>query len=182
MSRIGKLPITIPAGVKVTVDDKNLVTVTGPKGTLSQQVNPIITIKQEGNVLNFTRPSDINTHRAMHGLYRTLVNNMVIGTTEGFSKNLELVGTGYRASAEENGKKLIINVGYSNPVEVMAPDTITFETPVQTKIVVKGIDKQQVGNLAADIRAIRSPEPYHGKGIRYEGEKVTIKEGKAGKK
>ena len=182
MSRIGKHPITIPAGVKVAVDDKNLVTVTGPKGTLSQQVNPIIKIEQEGNVLTFTRPSDINTHRAMHGLYRTLVNNMIIGTTEGFSKNLELVGTGYRASAEENGKKLVINVGYSNPVEVAAPENITFETPVQTKIVVKGINKQQVGNLAADIRAIRSPEPYHGKGIRYEGEKVTIKEGKAGKK
>lgn len=182
MSRIGKHPITIPAGVKVVVDDNNLVTVTGPKGTLSQQVNPVIKITEEGNVLTFTRPSDINIHRAMHGLYRTLVNNMIIGTTEGFAKNLELVGTGYRAAAEENGKKLVINVGYSNPVEVMAPANITFETPAQTKIIVKGIDKQQVGNLAADIRAIRSPEPYHGKGIRYEGEKVTIKEGKAGKK
>ena len=182
MSRIGKLPITIPAGVTVTISDSNLITVKGPKGTLTQQVNPDITVKQEGNELKFSRPSDEKEHRAMHGLYRALVHNMVVGVTDGFAKNLELVGTGYRAAAEENGKKLTINVGYSNPVIVTAPEGITFETPVQTKIVVKGSDRQQVGSQAADIRAIRKPEPYHGKGIRYEGEKVTIKEGKAGKK
>ncbi len=182
MSRIGRLPITIPAGVTVTVDDNNVVTVKGPKGTLSQKVHQDIKVNQEGNVINVTRPDDVNIHRAMHGLYRTLINNMIVGLTDGFAKNLELVGTGYRAAAEENGKKLVINVGYSNPVNVSAPANITFETPNQTTIVVKGIDKQQVGNLAADIRAIRKPEPYHGKGIRYAGEKVTIKEGKSGKK
>lgn len=182
MSRIGRLPIAVPAGVTVTVDDKNLVVVKGPKGTLSLQINPDIKVNQEGNELKFTRPSDDKNHRALHGLYRALVNNMVIGVTAGFAKNLELVGTGYRAAAEENGKKLVINVGYSNPVNVTAPEGITFETPAQTKIVVKGNDKQQVGSVAADIRSIRKPEPYHGKGIRYEGEKVTIKEGKSGKK
>ena len=182
MSRIGKLPITVPAGVTVTVDENNLVTVKGPKGTLSQQVNPDITIKQEGNVLTLERPTDSKPHKAMHGLYRALVNNMVVGVTEGFAVTLEMVGTGYRAAAEENGKKLNIAIGFSHPVILDAPENITFETPVQTKIVVKGIDKQQVGNLAADIRAIRKPEPYLGKGIKYEGEHIRRKEGKAGKK
>ena len=181
MSRIGRLPITVPAGVTVTVDADNLVTVKGPKGTLTQQVNKDITVNQDGNVLTLTRPSDDKTHRAMHGLYRALVHNMVVGVTDGFSKTLELVGTGYRAAAE-GGKKLTINIGYSHPVVMEAPENITFETPNQTTIVVKGADKQQVGSLAADIRAVRKPEPYHGKGIKYAGEHIRRKEGKTGKK
>ena len=182
MSRIGRLPIPVPAGVKVEISDLNLVTVTGPKGTLKQQVNPDIKVELKGAEIIVTRPTDNKEHRAQHGLYRTLINNMVVGVTEGFSKTLEMVGTGYRAAAEENGKKLNINIGFSHPVILDAPETITFETPVQTKIVVKGIDKQQVGNLAADIRALRKPEPYLGKGIKYEGEVIRRKEGKAGKK
>jgi large subunit ribosomal protein L6 len=180
MSRIGKLPITVPAGVTVTVSDDNTVTVKGPQGTLSQWVNHEITVKQEGNVITLERPSDAKAHKAMHGLYRSLVNNMVVGVTDGFHKTLELVGTGYRAQAE--GKKLTINIGFSHPVVLEAPDTITYETPVPTRIIVRGISKQQVGNLAADIRAIRKPEPYLGKGIRYESERIRRKEGKAGKK
>ena len=181
MSRIGRLPITVPAGVTVTVDDANLVTVKGPKGTLSQQVNSAITVKQEGNILTLERPTDSKPHKAMHGLYRALIHNMVVGVTDGFSKTLELVGTGYRAQAE-GGKKLTINIGFSHPVILDAPENITFETPEQTKIVIKGINKQQVGNLAADIRAIRKPEPYLGKGIKYTDEHIRRKEGKTGKK
>lgn len=180
MSRIGRLPIHVPAGVTVTVGDDNLVTVKGPKGTLSQQVNSAITVKQEGNVLTLERPTDSKPHKAMHGLYRALVHNMVVGVTDGFSKSLELVGTGYRAAAE-GGKKLTINIGFSHPVILDAPENIQFETPNQTTIVVKGIDKQQVGNLAADIRAIRKPEPYLGKGIKYADEVIRRKEGKTGK-
>ena len=179
MSRIGKLPITVPAGVTVTVDENNLVTVKGPKGTLTQQVNPDITIKQEGNVLTLERPTDNKNHRAMHGLYRALVANMVHGVTEGFSKTLELVGTGYRAQVDNN--VLTINIGFSHPVVLNAPEGITFECPAQTKIVVKGANKQVVGNLAADIRAIRPPEPYLGKGIKYDDEHIRRKEGKSGK-
>ena len=182
MSRIGRLPIAIPAGVTVAIDDNNVVTVKGPKGTLSQQVNKEIKVKQEGAEILVSRPSDDKQHRAWHGLYRALIHNMVVGVTEGFAVTLEMVGTGYRAAAEENGKKLNIAIGFSHPVILDAPQNITFETPVQTKIVVKGIDKQQVGNLAADIRAIRKPEPYLGKGIKYEGEHIRRKEGKAGKK
>ena len=181
MSRIGKLPITVPAGVTVKVDEDNLVVVTGPKGTLSQQVNPDITLKQEGNVLTLERPSDAKPHKAMHGLYRSLVNNMVVGVTEGFAKTLVLVGTGYRAAAE-GGKKLTINIGFSHPVIIDAPENVTFETPNANIIIVKGIDKQVVGNLAADIRAVRKPEPYHGKGIKYQSEYIRRKEGKTGKK
>ena len=181
MSRIGRLPITVPAGVTVTVDADNLVTVKGPKGTLSQQVNSAITVKQEGNILTLERPTDSKPHRAMHGLYRTLVNNMVVGVTDGFSKTLELVGTGYRAAAE-GGKKLTINIGFSHPVILDAPENVTFETPNANTIVVKGISKQVVGNLAADIRAIRKPEPYLGKGIKYHDEHIRRKEGKTGKK
>ena len=182
MSRIGRLPIAIPAGVTVTIDSTNLVTVKGPKGTLTQQVNPDITVKQEGAEILVSRPTDNKNHRAMHGLYRALIANMVKGVTEGFSVALEMVGTGYRAAAEENGKKLNINIGFSHPVILDAPENVSFETPVQTKMVVKGIDKQVVGNLAADIRALRKPEPYLGKGIKYEGEFIRRKEGKAGKK
>ncbi len=181
MSRIGKLPITVPAGVTVTVGEDHLVTVKGPKGTLTQQINPVITVKQEGNVLTLERPSDAKPHKAMHGLYRALIHNMVVGVTDGFSKTLDMVGTGYRAAAE-GGKKLTINIGFSHPVILDAPEGITFETPSQTTIVVKGSNKQQVGNLAADIRAIRKPEPYLGKGIKYHDEHIRRKEGKAGKK
>jgi len=179
MSRIGKLPIAVPAGVTVTVDENNFVTVKGPKGTLSQQVNPVITIKQENGQLVLTRPSDAKPHKAMHGLYRALVANMVHGVTEGFSKTLEMVGTGYRASVENN--VLTINIGFSHPVILTAPEGITYSCPSQTKITVSGIDKQKVGNLAADIRAIRKPEPYLGKGIKYEDEHIRRKEGKSGK-
>ena len=179
MSRIGRMPITVPAGVTVNVDENNLVTVKGPKGTLSQQVNPAIPLKQEGNVLTLERPTDSKPHKAMHGLYRALVHNMVVGVTDGFSKTLEMVGTGYRASVE--GKKLTINIGFSHPVVLEAPEGITYETPNQTTIVVKGSNKQQVGNLAADIRAIRKPEPYLGKGIKYQNEHIRRKEGKTGK-
>ncbi|MDO5144388.1 MAG: 50S ribosomal protein L6 [bacterium] len=182
MSRIGRLPITVPAGVTVSVSDANLVTVKGPKGTLTQQVNKDITLNQEGNVITLTRPTDNKNHRAMHGLYRALLHNMVVGVSEGFSKTLEMVGTGYNAKAIEGGKKLDIKIGFSHPVVIDAPEGITFETPTQTTIVVKGADKQVVGNLAADIRAIRKPEPYLGKGIKYAGEHIRRKEGKTGKK
>jgi len=181
MSRIGKLPIAVPAGVTVTVSEDNVVTVKGPKGELSQKVNPDIKVSQDGGVLHVTRPSDDKEHRALHGLYRALINNMVTGVTAGFEKSLELVGVGYRAQAE-SPKNLVINIGFSHPVNVAAPDHIEFATPSPTQIIVKGIDKQAVGAIAADIRAIRKPEPYHGKGIRYTGEYVRHKEGKAGKK
>ena len=181
MSRIGRMPITVPAGVTINIEN-NLVTVKGPKGTLCQQVNPDISIEQKDGHLVLNRPSDDKEHRAMHGLYRALVHNMVVGVTEGFSKTLEMVGTGYRAAAENNGKTLNIAIGFSHPVILQAEENISYETPIQTKIVVKGIDKQQVGRIAADIRAIRKPEPYLGKGIKYEGEHIRRKEGKAGKK
>jgi large subunit ribosomal protein L6 len=180
MSRVGRLPIKLPAGVNVTVDGENLVTVKGPKGTLSQKVNKDITVSQEDGVLLVTRPSDSKPHRSMHGLYRTLVDNMVVGVTSGFEKVLLLEGVGYRASVA--GRQLTLNIGYSHPVVFDAPDTVTFETPAPNRVVVKGIDKQQVGALAADIRATRKPEPYLGKGIRYANEYVRRKEGKAGKK
>lgn len=179
MSRIGKNPITVPAGVTVTVGSDNNVVVKGPKGMLSQKVHRDFTIKQEEGVLTLERPSDSKPHKAMHGLYRSLLNNLVVGVTSGFEKTLEIVGTGYRAQAE--GKKLTINAGYSHPVVFDAPEGIAFETPNANTIVVKGIDKQQVGNLAADIRAVRKPEPYLGKGIKYKGEHIVRKEGKSGK-
>ncbi len=180
MSRIGKLPIKLPQGVSVTVDGDNLVTVKGPKGTLSQKVNKDITVSQEEGALHVTRPSDAKPHRAMHGLYRALINNMVTGVTDGFTKVLALEGVGYRASVA--GSQLTLNVGYSHPVVFDAPESISFETPAPNRILVKGIDKQQVGAIAADIRAVRKPEPYLGKGIRYENERIRRKEGKTGKK
>ena len=180
MSRIGKLPVTIPAGVTITVDDANFVTVKGPKGTLSAQISPEMIIEQDAGVLTVKRPSDDKMHRSLHGLSRTLINNMVIGVTTGFEKKLEIVGTGYRAQLQ--GTKLVLNVGYSHQVEIAAPEHMSFEVPAPTKITVKGLDKQAVGQLAANIRAVRSPEPYKGKGIRYEGEVVRRKEGKTGKK
>lgn len=179
MSRIGKLPIQVPAGVTVTIGEDNLVTVKGPKGTLSQKINKDIKVAQDVGVLSVTRPSDSKPHRSMHGLYRALINNMVVGVTTGFQKVLVMEGVGYRAQVA--GKKLTLTVGYSHPVEFEAPETISFEAPAPTKIIVKGIDKQQVGALAADIRAVRKPEPYLGKGIRYEDEHIRRKEGKTGK-
>jgi len=179
MSRIGKLPISLPKGVTVTVDANNLVVVKGPKGTLSQEVNPDIQIRQEAGVLTFTRKNDSKPQKAMHGLYRALVHNMVLGVTEGFSKTLELVGTGYRAQAE--GGKLTLNVGFSHPGVFDTPPDVSFETPVPATVIVKGIDKQVVGNLAADIRAVRPPEPYLGKGIKYKDEHIRRKVGKSGK-
>ena len=179
MSRIGKLPITVPAGVEVKVDENNTVTVKGPKGCLSQKINKDIKVEQDENVIHVTRPTDSKPHRSMHGLYRTLINNMVVGVTTGFQKVLVMEGVGYRAQVA--GSQLTLTVGYSHPVVFDAPATISFETPAPTKIIVKGIDKQQVGAIAADIRAVRKPEPYLGKGIRYEDEHIRRKEGKTGK-
>lgn len=180
MSRIGRLPIPVPAGVTVTIADDNTVTVKGPKGELSQKVNKDIKVEQVGAEVIVSRPSDSKPHRSMHGLYRSLINNMVIGVTKGFEKVLLIEGVGYRASVE--GGKLNLAMGYSHPVIMDPPSGITFEAPAATRIVVKGIDKQAVGAIAADIRSVRKPEPYHGKGIRYENETIRRKEGKAGKK
>ena len=180
MSRIGKAPITVPAGVDVKVDGRRI-SVTGPKGTLERQIPGTITVSQDGDTLTVERPNDENKVKAMHGLTRSLVNNMVIGVTEGFKKNLEIVGVGYRAEAQ-GPNALRLNLGFSHPVDVKAPEGITFEVPVQTQIIVSGIDKEVVGQVAADIRSIRKPEPYKGKGVRYAGERVLRKAGKAGKK
>lgn len=180
MSRIGRLPITIPQGVTVTVDAANVVTVKGPLGQLSQSINKDITVNIEGEVMTVTRPTDNKNHRALHGLSRTLINNMVVGVTKGYERKLKIVGVGYRAA--KNGKNLELTLGFSHPVVMVDPDGITVEVPAQTDIIVKGIDKQAVGNYAAKIREWRQPEPYKGKGIRYENENVRRKEGKTGKK
>lgn len=180
MSRIGRLPITIPQGVTVTVDAANVVTVKGPLGELSQPINKDITVNIEGEVMTVTRPTDNKNHRALHGLSRTLINNMVVGVTKGYERKLKIVGVGYRAA--KNGKNLELTLGFSHPVVMVDPDGITVEVPAQTDIIVKGIDKQAVGNYAAKIREWRQPEPYKGKGIRYENENVRRKEGKTGKK
>ncbi|MGL5753811.1 MAG: 50S ribosomal protein L6 [Paraclostridium sp.] len=180
MSRIGVKPITVPAGVEVTIAEDNLVTVKGPKGTLVKQFSNELTIKQEENTILVERPTNNKKHRSLHGLTRTLIDNMVVGVTAGFEKKLELVGVGYRA--QKQGNKLVMNLGYSHTVDMVDPEGITVESPNQTELVVKGIDKQLVGNYAAKIRAWREPEPYKGKGIRYAGEVVRRKEGKTGKK
>lgn len=180
MSRIGRLPIAIPAGVTVTVSADKVVTVKGPKGELIKAMHEDIIIAVENNEIVVTRPSEKKEHRALHGLTRALINNMVIGTTEGYQKTLELVGVGYRAQLQ--GTKLVLNLGFSHPVEVEPLDGVTFETPAATKVIIKGIDKQKVGAQAADIRRWRKPEPYKGKGIKYEGEYIRRKEGKTGKK
>lgn len=180
MSRIGKKPVALPAGVEVTVDGNNLVTVKGPKGELQQQISKLIKVEMEDGILSLTRKGDAKEERSQHGLARTLVANMVEGVTNGFAKKLELVGVGYKA--EKSGSKLTMNLGYSHPVVLEDPDGITTEVPEATKIIVRGISKELVGNYAADIRAWRKPEPYKGKGIRYEGEVVRKKEGKAGVK
>lgn len=175
MSRIGRAPIIIPDGVQVAVE-RNTVLVRGPKGELSVKVHPNMQIKVENGVMSVVRPDDTSLNRSLHGLTRTLLNNMVTGVTQGFEKKLEIQGVGYRAS--KKGADLEILVGYSHPVIVSPPENVEFEVPTPTQIVVKGIDKQRVGQVAADIRSIRRPEPYKGKGIRYEGELVRRKVGK----
>jgi len=179
MSRIGKKPIDLPQGVEIKVDDKNMVTVKGPMGTLSQQISKEIMVEVENSVINVIRPSDLKKHKSLHGLSRSLVANMVEGVTKGYEKKLEIVGVGYRANKQ--GNQIVLSLGFSHPVELTAPEGITLEVPTQTEIIVKGIDKQQVGNYAAKIRAYRKPEPYKGKGVRYAGEIVRRKEGKTGK-
>jgi large subunit ribosomal protein L6 len=180
MSRIGKAPITVPAGVDVTVDGRTI-SVKGPKGTLERQIPGTITISQDGDTLVCERPNDENKTKAMHGLTRSLVHNMVVGVTDGFTKNLEIVGVGYRAEAQGPGA-LRLNLGFSHSIDVKAPEGITFEVPAQTQVIVSGIDKEVVGQVAANIRGLRKPEPYKGKGVRYAGERVLRKAGKAGKK
>ena len=180
MSRIGRLPVAIPAGGTVKVDEKNVVTVKGPKGELTQNIHPDMKITIEGAVLTVTRPSDDKMHRSLHGLSRTLINNMIVGVTEGYVKALDVVGVGYRAQV--TGKNLVLTIGYSHPVEMVPAEGITFECPNPNKILVKGIDKQVVGAVAANVRSVREPEPYHGKGIKYETEVIRRKEGKTGKK
>jgi large subunit ribosomal protein L6 len=175
MSRIGRAPITIPAGVDITIIGTN-VTVAGPKGSLAMDVHPKMQLDITDGIMTVTRPNDSGPNRSLHGLTRTLLANMVTGVTTGFAKKLEIQGVGYRAS--KKGTDLEILVGYSHPVVVSPPEDIEFEVPVPTQILVKGIDKQRVGQVAADIRSIRKPEPYKGKGIRYEGEVVRRKVGK----
>ncbi|NPV27007.1 MAG: 50S ribosomal protein L6 [Firmicutes bacterium] len=179
MSRIGKLPISVPDGVEVKIEG-NVVTVKGPKGQLRREFPKEMQIILEGKTLRVTRASDEKKHRSLHGLSRTLLNNMVEGVTKGFQKSLEVVGVGYRAAKQ--GNKLVLTVGYSHPVEIEPQTGLEIEVPAPTKILVKGIDKEQVGALAAKIRAVREPEPYKGKGIRYEGEKILRKVGKTGGK
>lgn len=181
MSRIGKQPITIPEGVKVEITEENFVTVEGPKGALKQQLSPEMVIKKEDNVITVACPNDdVKNFGAMWGLTRTLINNMILGITEGFSKTLVMKGVGYRAVMQ--GKKLVLSVGYSHPIEFEPGEGLEIEAPEATKIIVKGIDKQKVGALAADIRATRPLEPYKGKGLRYEGETIKLKAGKTGSK
>lgn len=180
MSRVGRLPIAIPAGVTVTVSADNVVTVKGPKGELVKAMNKDMNIAIEDNQVVVTRPSDQKEHRALHGLTRALINNMTIGVEKGYEKTLDLVGVGYRAQLQ--GKKLVMNLGFSHPVEIEPREGITFETPSATKVIVKGIDKEKVGADAAEIRSWRVPEPYKGKGVKYENEVIRRKEGKTGKK
>ncbi len=178
MSRIGKQPITVPSGVTVTVSDDGNVAVKGKNGELSQKFNTKIAIEQKDGVLTLTRSSEDKEIRALHGLSRALLNNMVVGVSDGFTKTLEIVGVGYRAQLQ--GKKLQLNVGYSHPVEFEQPDGITFEVPNPNTIIIKGFNKQVVGQIAANIRAMRPPEPYKGKGIKYQNEYVRRKVGKTG--
>jgi large subunit ribosomal protein L6 len=178
MSRIGRLPITVPSGVDVTIDGRN-VTVKGPKGTLSRALHPDMTVSREDGTLVVTRPTEQKTHKQLHGLTRTLVNNMVVGVTDGYRKGLEITGVGYRAAL--NGRKLQLNLGYSHQIEIDPPEGITFEVENPTRLAVVGIDKELVGQIAAKVRSTRKPEPYKGKGVRYAGEYIRRKAGKAGK-
>ena len=180
MSRIGRAPITVPAGVEVKVEENNHITVKGPKGTIERDLVPQIKVEVDAGVIHVTRPNDEKANRSLHGLTRTLVSNMVIGVTEGFKKTLEVNGVGFRASKE--GNKLVLNIGYSHPVNIEEIDGITIDVPNANTIVVNGIDKQQVGQFAADIRAKRPPEPYKGKGIKYADEVIRRKVGKTGAK
>ena len=180
MSRIGRAPIAIPAGVEIKVEDSNIVTVKGPKGTLTQQFNPNITIAVEGAEIKVTRPNDAKENRALHGLTRTLVHNMVVGVTDGFKKELDVNGVGYRVAMD--GKKLKMNLGFSHDVIVEPVEGITIEAPSPNKIVISGCDKQQVGQFAAEVREKRPPEPYKGKGIKYSDEVIRRKAGKTGAK
>lgn len=178
MSRIGKLPVTIPSGVTVKLEG-NTLTVKGPKGELTRELHPAIAVTVEGDHIVVSRPSDEKLHRSLHGTTRALINNMVTGVTKGFSKSLEIVGTGYRAA--KSGNKLTLTLGFSHPIEVEPPAGLEIEVPSANTIVVKGADKEAVGQLAANIRAIKEPEVYLGKGIRYAGEQIKLKPGKAGK-
>ena len=179
MSRIGRKPVVVPAGVEITVDANNVVTVKGPKGQLSEEISKLIKVEVKEGEVEVTRATDNREDRSQHGLARTLINNMVIGVTQGFEKKLQLVGVGYKA--EKKGNTLVMNLGYSHPVEMADPEGITTEVPSATEIVVKGADKALVGNYAANIRAWRKPEPYKGKGIKYIDEVIRRKEGKTGK-
>jgi large subunit ribosomal protein L6 len=179
MSRIGLKPINLPSGVEIKINDGNFVEVKGPKGQLSEQVSPEMAITIEDGVLNVSRPSETKKHKSLHGLTRTLISNMIVGVTEGYSKTLDIVGTGYRAA--KNGNKLVLTLGYSHPIELEDPSGIEVEVPAQNKIIVKGINKQQVGNYAAKIRDYRKPEPYKGKGVKYFDEVIRRKVGKTGK-
>lgn len=178
MSRIGIKPINLPAGVEVKVGENNVITVKGPKGELQEKVSDLLKVENKDGVVTVSRDGDAAEKRAQHGLARTLINNMVVGVTEGYSKKLQLVGVGYKA--EKKGKKLVMNLGYSHPIEMEDPEGITTEVPDATTIVVSGTDKAKVGNYAANIRTWRKPEPYKGKGIKYEGEYIRRKEGKTG--
>lgn len=180
MSRIGRMPIVIPKGVDFKVDESNFVTVKGSKGTLTKDFHKDMIIKAEDGNIIVERPSENKQHKSLHGLTRTLINNMVDGVTKGFEKNLDIVGVGYRA--QKQGKKLVLTLGYSHPVEMEEPAGIEVDVPTPNKVVVKGIDKQAVGEFAAKIRSKREPEVYKGKGIRYEGEVIRLKEGKTGAK
>lgn len=179
MSRVGKKPIEVPANVTVTVANDNVVTVKGPKGELTRSFNQDIKIEQEGSIITLSRPSDSKEHRTIHGTTRALLANMITGVSEGFTRSLELIGVGYRAQLQ--GNKLVLNVGFSHPVEFTPEEGLEVEVPANTKIIIKGISKERVGALASNIRDVRPPEPYKGKGIRYEGEHVRRKEGKTGK-
>ena len=180
MSRIGKMPITVPADVEVTIAAGNLVTVKGPKGTITRRMHPAMQIAQEANVIRVTRPNDEKENRALHGLTRTLINNMVQGVKEGYKKELEINGVGYRAS--KDGNKLVMNIGFSHPVIVPETDGITIDVPAPNKVVISGCDKQMVGQFAAEVREKRPPEPYKGKGIKYVDEVIVRKVGKTGGK
>jgi large subunit ribosomal protein L6 len=178
MSRIGRLPIPVPSTVDVTIDGRQ-VTVKGPKGTLSRALHPDMSVKQEDGTIVVTRPTEQKTHKQLHGLTRTLVNNMVVGVTDGYRKGLEITGVGYRAAL--NGNKLTLNLGYSHPIEIDPPAGISFELENPTRLAVVGIDKELVGQIAAKVRSQRKPEPYKGKGVKYAGEQIRRKAGKAGK-